>query len=137
MVTVEAALLILSLSTMWTSGEPWTDGWGIWCLEPQLWKKHELYVEVSGQPHICFVFFLYSQKGSRTSGFGSIVVGTLAMRSESLGWNLLFLWPYEKILPHPSTPIYKSELIICSLPVLQSRYEVLIREMDVKVLCRW
>lgn len=81
MVRVEAALLILSLSTMWTSGEPWTDGWGIWCLEPQLWKKHELYVEVSGQPHICFVFFLYSQKGSRTSGFGSIVVGTLAMRS--------------------------------------------------------
>lgn len=81
MLTVEATLLILSLSTMWTSGEPWTDGWGIWCLEPQLWKKHELYVEVSGQPHICFVSFLYSQKGSRTSGFGSIVVGTLAMRS--------------------------------------------------------
>lgn len=30
---------------------------------------------------VCLVFFFYSQKGSRTSGFGSIVVGTLAMRS--------------------------------------------------------
>lgn len=49
--------------------------------------------------------------------------------SESLGWNLLFFWPYEKILPHPSALIYKSELIIRSL--------LLTREMDVKVLCRW
>lgn len=79
--SVEAALLILSLSTVWTRVEPWIDGWRIWCLEPQLWKKHELYVEVSGQPHICLFVFFYSQKGSRTSGFGSIVVGTLAMRS--------------------------------------------------------
>lgn len=125
----------------------WCRLWRIWCLEPLLWKKHELCLSFCTSSHL--PFFFYVQREDRISSFGSVAIGTLAMRSlqsgrrKSIGSDVCIpgleyavFTALRKTALHPSVLIYKSELIIPSLPVSQCRSEVLARKMDAEAPCK-
>lgn len=123
----------------------WCRLWRIWCLEPLLWKKHELCL--SFWTSSCLLFIPpYVQRENRISSFGSVAIGTLAMRSLQSGSRIWCLHPWVGICcfyglekNHSASQrshLYKSEQIIPSLPVSQCRSDFLTRKMDAEGPCK-